>query len=71
MLGRFRACCLPSRRTWSGEELFAKLDALATKPVFMSLYQQYADRPGFPDIEDALANPRVRNEIFAVRTSTN
>jgi hypothetical protein len=71
VLGRFRACCLPSRRTWSGEELFTKLDSLATRPVFMPLYRQYADRPGFPDIERALADPRVRTEIFAVRTSPN
>ena len=71
VLGRFRECCLPSRRTWSGEELFAKLDSLASTPVFMPLYRQYADRPGFPGVDGALADPRLRSEIFAVRTSTN
>ena len=42
-------CCLPSARTWSGTELFAKLDELAGDDVFMSLYRRYADADGFPD----------------------
>ncbi len=71
VLGRFQSCCLPSRRRWSGAELFEKLDELAGEPVFMPLYRQYADRPGFPDVDAALADPVLRDDIFAVRKSTD
>lgn len=71
ILGRFQHCCLPSRRRWSGQEFFEKLDSLAMNPVFMPLYRRYADAPGFPDVDEALASPVLRNAIFAVRTSTN
>ena len=71
ILGRFQQCCLPSRRRWSGQEFFEKLDTLAMKPVFMPLYRRYANARGFPDVDEALANPIVRDAIFAVRTSTN
>lgn len=69
ILDRFQQCCLPSRRRWSGREFFEKLDSLATTPVFMPLYRRFADEPGFPDVDEILAKPLVRNEIFAVRTS--
>jgi hypothetical protein len=69
ILGRFQRCCLPSRRSWSGKELFETLDSLASTPVFMPLYRRYADQPGFPDVDGVLASPLVRNDIFAVRTS--
>ena len=49
VLGRLQACCLPSSRAWTGPELFARLDALASHPVFMPLYRRYADTAGFPD----------------------
>ena len=71
VLGRFQECCLPSRRRWSGQEFFEKLDSLVMNPVFMPLYRRYANRPGFPDVDATLANPLVRKEIFAVRTSPN
>lgn len=71
VLGRFQQCCLPSRKRWTGIELFSKLDSLVDFPVFMPLYRQHADVPGFPDIDDALANALVREQIFKVRTSTN
>jgi hypothetical protein len=71
VLGRFQECCLPSRRRWSGQEFFEKLDALVMSPVFMPLYRRYANQPGFPDVDATLAKPLVREDIFAVRTSTN
>lgn len=49
-LGRLQHCCLPSRRTWSGPELFSRLDSLIAAPVFMPLYKRYANRAGFPDV---------------------
>lgn len=55
VLGRLQACCLPSRRVWTGPELFAKLDSLASDPVFMPLYRRYADTAGFPDPRPLLA----------------
>ena len=71
VLDRFQRCCLPSQRRWSGPELFAKFDSLIETPMFMPLYRQHADAAGFPDIESALQSDVVRNEIFAVRTSTH
>lgn len=68
ILGRFQQCCLPSRRSWSGQEFFEKLDSLAMNPVFAPLYRRFANQPGFPDVDAILAKPLVRNDIFAVRT---
>ena len=55
VLGRFQACCLPSKRDWSGPELFAKFDTLTDTPVFMALYRRYANTAGFPDASDVFA----------------
>lgn len=49
VLGRLQECCLPSDRAWSGAELFAQLDELASSPVFTPLYRRFADTAGFPD----------------------
>jgi len=54
VLDQFQRCCLPSRRTWSGPELFAKFDSFLDEPLFLSLYQQYADTAGFPDTSPLL-----------------
>jgi predicted metalloprotease with PDZ domain len=70
-LDRFRNCCLDDDREWTGETLFRKLDALVDEPVFMPLYRQYADTPGFPDVAVALADDALLKRIFAVRTSPN
>lgn len=52
ILDRFQACCLPSNRVWSGPELFAQFDELASAPVFMPLYKRFADTAGFPDMSE-------------------
>ncbi len=51
VLEQLAACCLPSERSWGGRELFARMDRFASHPVLMDLYNRYADRPGFPDLE--------------------
>ena len=71
VLGRFQQCCLPSRKRWTGVELFSKLDSLLDFPVFIPLYREHANVPGFPDTDDALAKDLVREQIFRVRTSPN
>ncbi len=71
VLDRFQHCCLPSQRRWSGTELFTRFDSLIEEPLFMPLYRKYADTAGFPDFEAALQSHLVRDEIFAVRTSTH
>lgn len=53
-LDRLQRCCLPSQRTWSGPELFSKLDSMITEPIFMPLYKRYANRAGFPDVGSTL-----------------
>ena len=55
VLEKLQECCLPSDRSWSGTELFRKLDSLIDEPVFMPLYRQYASAPGFPDVESLLS----------------
>ena len=52
-LDRLQECCLPSDRTWSGPELFARLDSLVEEPVFMPLYRRHANSAGFPDVGPA------------------
>ena len=49
VLGQFQRCCLPSARIWTGAELFTKFDSFLDEPLFMNLYRQFADTPGFPD----------------------
>ncbi|MDH3491658.1 MAG: hypothetical protein OEM20_06590 [Gammaproteobacteria bacterium] len=53
-LDRLQRCCLPSKRSWSGPRLFAKLDSLVDEPVFMPLYRKHADTAGFPDMRPSL-----------------
>ncbi|MGI9234168.1 MAG: hypothetical protein ACR2RD_11100 [Woeseiaceae bacterium] len=53
-LDRLQRCCLPSRRTWSGPELFTKLDTMIDGAVFMPLYRRYANANGFPSFGPAL-----------------
>lgn len=50
VLSRLQECCLPSARTWSGPELFARLDTLIDEPLFMPLYRRHANKAGFPDV---------------------
>lgn len=53
-LDELERCCLPSTRTWSGPELFARLDALVDRDVFVPLYKRYANQSGFPDVHPIL-----------------
>ena len=54
VLDQLQACCLPSRRKWSGPRLFEKLDSFVASPVFMPLYRRYADSDGFPELAPVL-----------------
>jgi len=54
VLDQIQRCCLPSQRTWSGAELFAKFDSFLDEPLFLGLYQRYADTAGFPDTDPLL-----------------
>ena len=49
-LDRLQRCCLPAAESWTGPQLFEKLDSFVETPVFMPLYRRYADTEGFPDI---------------------
>ena len=67
VLDRLQHCCLPSQRTWSGPELFERLDSLAGIAVFMPLYERYANQPGFPNTRDALSRLGVEMREGSVR----
>jgi hypothetical protein len=56
VLGQLQSCCLPARTQWSGQRLFKKLDSFLEAPVFMPLYEQYANTEGFPDYAPALVD---------------
>jgi hypothetical protein len=56
VLGQLQECCLPSKRRWSGNSLFKKLDSFLESPVFMPLYRQYANEDGFPDMAPLLGD---------------
>jgi len=56
VLGQLQSCCLPSRTQWSGQRLFKKLDSFLETPVFMPLYQKYANAGGFPNFAPALTD---------------
>jgi len=66
-LDRLQKCCLPSDRTWSGPELFAKLDSLVDEPVFMRLYRRHANSAGFPNTGPALERLGINVEDDGVR----
>ena len=66
-LDRLHQCCLSSRRTWSGPELFAQLDQLVDGAVFMPLYERYADSRGFPNVASALKHIGIDNSEDSIR----
>jgi len=68
-LDRLQRCCLPSRRQWTGPELFTKLDSLLDAPVFMPLYRRHANEAGFPDVRPALRQLGVEISGDKVRLS--
>jgi hypothetical protein len=71
VLDRLQGCCLPSARSWSGTELFGKLDGFVEEPVFMPLYRKYADASGFPRFEDTLERLGVTVSDGTVRLNND
>lgn len=71
VLDRLQACCLPSARVWNGRELFEKLDTLVDEPLFLRLYEAYADEQGFPDFMPTLDRLGVRIERGTVSFSND
>ncbi len=63
VLEKLAECCLPARYRWTGPELFKRLDSLLDEPVFMPLYDRYADAPGFPNVSYTLSNLGVAGEL--------
>jgi predicted metalloprotease with PDZ domain len=70
-LGQLQHCCLPSARSWSGTELFEKLDGFVDEPVFIPLYRKYADESGFPGFEAILEGLGVTVRNGTVRLSND
>lgn len=67
VLGDLGRCCLPSAHTWSGSELFSKLDEFLDKPLFVALYQRHANARTFPDARSLLTKLGVIVEEEQVR----
>jgi len=71
VLDRLQQCCLPSQYTWSGRELFTKLDSLIDEPLFLSLYRQYADASDFPDLQPLLQRLGVTVDDAGIHLSSD
>lgn len=69
VLDRLQRCCLPSARTWSGPELFAQLDRFVAEPLFVPLYERYADSAGFPSVTPLLTELGVITDAGDLRFS--
>ena len=54
VLSQLQRCCLPAQGSWSGRRLVTKLDSFLDEPLFVSLYERYADTAGFPDVRPLL-----------------
>ena len=67
VLDRLQRCCLPAQGAWSGRRLFATLDSFLDEPLFVELYDRYADTAGFPDVRPLLARLGVTAEDGEVR----
>lgn len=66
VLERFQACCLPSRRAWSGRELFEAFDSLVDEPLFVELHRRYADSAGFPPFRPLLDQLGIRPDTAGI-----
>jgi predicted metalloprotease with PDZ domain len=53
-LEQLQRCCLPAARSWSGTQLFERLDSFVEEPIFMPLYRRYANEVGFPEYRAVL-----------------
>lgn len=66
VLRRLQRCCLPARQRWSGVGLLRRLDSFLKEPLFMPLYREHANKPGFPETREFLVDRRfesIRNAI--------
>lgn len=71
VLRDLQACCLPSAHVWEGPELFAALDELAGRDIFMPLYRRYGNTVGFPDTNEVFAQLGLRIDDNRVRIARN
>ncbi len=67
LLGRFAACCLPSARAWTTEELFARLDTLAGRRVFTGIHDRWLDVRDYPAYDGVARQLGVVGDGRAVR----
>ncbi len=71
VLDRFQRCCLPSRRTWTGLDLFRQFDRLIDEPLFVDLYRDYANTAGFPEFRPLMARLGVLLDGDEIRLIEN
>lgn len=67
VLGKLDACCLPAADTWTGTQLFERLDTFLEEPVFMPLYRRHANSAGFPDVRALLDRLGVAEKNGSIR----
>ena len=71
VLDRFQNCCLPSRHTWTGLDLFRQFDRLIDEPLFVDLYRDYANTAGFPEFRPLMARLGVLLDGDEIRLIEN
>ncbi len=52
-LQRLFRCCARDKEFWSAKDVVAKLDALATRPFFRTVAEQWVGSAAFPDVSPA------------------
>lgn len=70
-LEQLQRCCLPAAQSWSGTQLFERLDSFVGDPVFMPLYRRYANEAGFPEYLSVLAALGVDVDADRVKLSND
>lgn len=62
VLGRFADCCLDPNPEWTSRQVFAKWDEISGTSIFATLFDQYVDGAGFPDLSQAYA--KIGLDVF-------
>ena len=70
VLDELEACCLPARWRWSGPELMRQLDSFLDEPLFVDYWRRYADRPGFPAVDEILNSARYSDTRARIMRKT-
>ena len=67
LLGKLSHCCLPAQASWTREQLFTRLDALAGRKLFVGVHEVWEETSAYPDYQDVLRQLGVIGDGRGVR----